>query len=76
MLLDVFDNTTDLLLFLHHVLYHFLMLFQRLGNLTTKNPILRDLVNSQTSQNILQNLTKRRMSSQIPWYESTIPTVH
>lgn len=33
-LLDFLDSTTDLLLFLHHVLYHFLMLFQTLGNLT------------------------------------------
>lgn len=39
MLLDVLDNKSDLLLFLHHVLYHYLMLFQRLGNLTKKNPL-------------------------------------
>lgn len=38
-LLDVLDNKSDLLLFLHHVLYHYLMLFQRLGNLTKKNPL-------------------------------------
>lgn len=36
MLLDVFDNTTDLLLFLHHVLYHFLMLFSKTGKLNNK----------------------------------------
>jgi len=78
MLLDIFDITTDLLLFPSFRLACFTSFCKTIsetGKLNNKSYFERfgKLVN--VSQNILQHLTKGRMSFQISWCESTISTV-